>query len=209
MEDFVVNMTDIDALKEYDSNPRDNKRSVDKVADSIKQYGWRVPIVVDENFVILAGHTRYKAAKILGLNTVPVHIAENLSDEQKTAFRIMDNKAQDFSEWDKGLLTEELQKLADSNFDLSMTGFNFDEIEKLTQNILDFAEPEELVTENDFKELTDLQSSNVRMINLFLDKDSEPFFLEMIMSLREKWGIDNTTDAVFEAVSRCHSNENI
>ena len=88
-------------------NPRDNKRSVDKVVESIRSYGWKVPIVVDEDMVILAGHTRLKAAKFLSMSEVPVHIAKDLSEEQKKAFRIMDNKAQDFSEWDKSLLSKE------------------------------------------------------------------------------------------------------
>ena len=87
MNDFEVNMVQIGSIKPYETNPRDNKKSVDKVVDSIKQYGWRVPIVIDENSVILAGHTRYKAAQILGLESVPVHMADNLTDEQKTALR--------------------------------------------------------------------------------------------------------------------------
>ena len=209
MNDFEVNMVQIGSIKPYETNPRDNKKSVDKVVDSIKQYGWRVPIVVDENSVILAGHTRYKAARILGLESVPVHMADNLTDEQKTAFRIMDNKAQDFSEWDKDLLTVELKKLADLDFDMAMTGFSFDEIEKLTQDLLDFEEPQEIITDQEFEKLDDIQSSNVRMVNLFLNQESEPYFQEMIMALRERWSKENLTDAVFEAVQRCYNDENL
>lgn len=209
MNDFEVNMVQIGSIKPYETNPRDNKKSVDKVVDSIKQYGWRVPIVVDENSVILAGHTRYKAAQILGLDSVPVHMADNLTDEQKTAFRIMDNKAQDFSEWDKDLLTVELKKLADLDFDMAMTGFSFDEIEKLTQDLLDFEEPQEIITDQEFEKLDDIQSSNVRMVNLFLNQESEPYFQEMIMALRERWSKENLTDAVFEAVQRCYNDENL
>tara|TARA_R110002012_G_scaffold189332_3_gene356545 strand:+ start:3510 stop:4136 length:627 start_codon:yes stop_codon:yes gene_type:complete len=206
---YEVNMTPTDSLKEYEMNPRDNKRSVDKVVESIRSYGWKVPIVVDEDMVILAGHTRLKAAKFLGMSEVPVHIAKDLSEEQKKAFRIMDNKAQDFSEWDKSLLSKELQALSETDFDLELTGFQFDEIAKLTSDLLDFEEPEEIVSDSDFEELTDIQASNVRMVNLFLNQESEPYFQEMIMSLRERWKKENLTDAVFQAVQIAYNNENL
>ena len=198
-----------DSLKEYDMNPRDNKRSVDKVVESIKNYGWKVPIVVDENMIILAGHTRLKAAKFLDLKEVPVHIAKDLSEEQKKAFRIMDNKAQDFSVWDNELLSKELQALSETDFDLELTGFQFDEIAKLTSDLMNFEEPEEIVSDSDFQELTDIQSSNVRMVNLFLNQDNEPHFQEMIISLRERWKKENLTDVVFHAVQISNDNENL
>ena len=182
---YEINMIHPDSLKEYDMNPRDNKRSVDKVVESIKNYGWKVPIVVDENMIILAGHTRLKAAKFLDLKEVPVHIAKDLSEEQKKAFRIMDNKAQDFSVWDNELLSKELQALSETDFDLELTGFQFDEIAKLTSDLMNFEEPEEIVSDSDFQELTDIQSSNVRMVNLFLNQDNEPHFQEMIISQRK------------------------
>jgi ParB-like chromosome segregation protein Spo0J len=206
---YEVNMVATDSLKEYEMNPRDNKRSVEKVAESIKNYGWKVPIVVDEDMIILAGHTRLKAAKLLELSEIPVHIAKDLSEEQKKAFRIMDNKAQDFSEWDKNLLSKELQALSETDFDLELTGFKFDEIAKITSDLLDFEEPEEIITNSELEQLTDIQASNVRMINLFLNQESEPYFQEMVMSLRERWKKENITDAVFQAVEIAYSNENL
>ena len=81
---YKVEMINVNILKEYENNPRINKNSIEKVADSIRTYGWKVPIVVDEDMIILAGHTRLSAAKLLDIKEVPAHIAKGLTDEQKT-----------------------------------------------------------------------------------------------------------------------------
>ena len=197
----------VEDLQEYPNNPRNNKESIEKVAMSIKEVGWRVPIIVDEDMVILAGHTRLKAAKLLGLEQVPVHKAEGLSEAQKTAFRIMDNKSQDFSEWDNDLLAEEFGKLADQNYDLDQTGFSFEEIEKMTSDMIEFTEPEEIVTDIDTSQFDDLQTSNVRMVNIFLNQETEPKFQDMVAFLREKWSKENLTETVYEAVEKTAKNE--
>lgn len=200
-------MMKVEDLQEYPNNPRNNKESIEKVAMSIKEVGWRVPIIVDEDMVILAGHTRLKAAKLLGLEQVPVHKAEGLSEAQKTAFRIMDNKSQDFSEWDNELLAEEFGKLADQNYDLDQTGFSFEEIEKMTSDMIEFTEPEEIVTDIDTSQFDDLQTSNVRMVNIFLNQETEPKFQDMVAFLREKWSKENLTETVYEAVEKTAKNE--
>ncbi len=197
----------VEDLQEYPNNPRNNKESIEKVAMSIKEVGWRVPIIVDEDMVILAGHTRLKAAKLLGFEQVPVHKAEGLSEAQKTAFRIMDNKSQDFSEWDNDLLAEEFGKLADHNYDLDQTGFSFEEIEKMTSDMIEFTEPEEIVTDIDTSQFDDLQTSNVRMVNIFLNQETEPKFQDMVAFLREKWSKENLTETVYEAVEKTAKNE--
>ena len=102
-----IKNTDINEIKPYDKNPRNNAYSVDKVADSIAEFGFRQPIVVDEDMIVLAGHTRLLASQKLGLTKVPVHIAEGLTNSQKKAYRIMDNKSSEDSEWDKDLLNLE------------------------------------------------------------------------------------------------------
>ena len=206
---YQVLMMKANDLKEYANNPRQNIKAVEKVADSIKTYGWRVPIVIDEDNVILAGHTRLKAAKLLELKEVPVHVAKDLSEEQKTAFRIMDNKSQDFAEWDNHLLGIEFEKLAGGDFDLDMTGFDFKEIEVLTAGMMEFEDPESLVIDEDFEELTDIISSNIRMVQLFLNQETEPVFQEMITQLKTRWGAVNLTEAVYQAVERCSKNENL
>lgn len=103
----------IESLIPYEKNPRKNKKAIEPVKKSIKTYGFRQPIVTDENLVILVGHTRLLAAKELGFKTVPVHIAKDLSEEQKIAYRIADNKTAEFATWDKNLLLMEMKDLGD------------------------------------------------------------------------------------------------
>lgn len=128
----------IDEIKPYENNPRNNLDAVDATANSIKEFGWQQPIVVDKDMVIIAGHTRYLAAKKLGYDTVPVVVASNLSDEQVRAYRLADNKTGELAEWDFKLLDTELQDILDIN----MSDFGFE---------LDISEDEE-VKEDDFDE---------------------------------------------------------
>lgn len=115
-------------LKPYEKNPRKNDRAVEPVANSINEFGFRVPLVIDKDNVIVTGHTRYKAAKKLGMETVPCIKADDLSDEQIKAFRLADNKVGEISEWDTELLDLECADLfADSNIDLELFGFLNDE----------------------------------------------------------------------------------
>lgn len=115
-------------LKEYDNNPRNNDGSIDAVSESIKQFGFKVPIVIDKDNVIIAGHTRLKAARKLDLKTVPCIIADDLSPEKIRAFRLVDNKTAELSTWDFDKLTEELDSISDS-FDFDSFGFDdFDNI---------------------------------------------------------------------------------
>lgn len=102
---------DINSIKPYANNPRKNERAVDVVANSIEQYGFQQPIVVDKDMVIIVGHTRYKAAKKLGLQTIPVSIADNLTQEQVNAYRIMDNRSSENAKWDEDKLIDELKEL--------------------------------------------------------------------------------------------------
>ena len=94
----IVNMKITD-VRPYEKNPRFNDDAVEAVANSIREFGWRAPIVVDKDMVIICGHTRLKAAKKLGLEEVPVHIASDLSPEQIQAYRIADNKTGEIAEW--------------------------------------------------------------------------------------------------------------
>ena len=133
----------IKELIPYDKNPRKNDQSVDKVANSIKEFGFKVPIVVDKNNIIVCGHTRYKAAKKLKLAVVPCVVADDLTDEQIKAYRLADNKVGEDSEWDIDLLGEEL----DGIFDIDMSDFGFDlseeeeEIEVIEDEIPEEVEP--------------------------------------------------------------------
>jgi len=144
----------LDTIIPYARNPRKNDGNVDKVAASIKEFGWRSPIVVDEEMVILAGHTRYKAAKKLGLTEAPVHIAEGLTEAQKKAYRIADNRVAEEAEWDEELLRIELEDLGD--FAL-MTAFDISEIERVLDLMPDVSEQD---CPDDFKEIDEQSMSH-------------------------------------------------
>lgn len=119
-----VQNVSIDSIKPYENNPRDNDGGIDAVANSIKEFGWQQPIVVDNDNVIIVGHTRYKAAKKLGLKEVPVKVATGLTPEQVKAYRLADNKTGELTDWDMSLLDDELSDIAD--IDMSDFGFNLD-----------------------------------------------------------------------------------
>lgn len=106
----------------YEKNPRNNDEAVKYVANSIKEFGFKVPIIIDKDNVIVAGHTRYKASLKLNLEEVPCIIADDLSEEQIRAYRLADNKVSEKSTWDMALLEEELNQILNIN----MEDFDFD-----------------------------------------------------------------------------------
>ena len=123
---MLVKNVKISDIIPYENNPRKNDNAVEYVANSIKEFGFQVPIVIDKDNVIVAGHTRYKAAKKLKLKNVPVVIAENLTPEQIKAFRIADNKTAEKAEWDITKLADEIKGL---NIDLLLFGFEEHELD--------------------------------------------------------------------------------
>lgn len=142
-----MNITEkpVEELIPYINNPRNNDNAVDAVASSIAEFGFKVPIVIDKNNIIVSGHTRLKAAKKLGLKTVPVVIADDLTDAQIKAFRLADNKVSEAAGWDFALLDLELEELAEMDFDMKDFGFDVDSIlsdEDLDRFFTD-AEPKE------------------------------------------------------------------
>jgi DNA modification methylase len=130
----------IEQLIPYARNPRRNDDALATVAASLTEFGWRQPIVVDEQMVIVAGHTRYLAAKRLGMAQVPVHVAHGLSPAQLKAYRLMDNCSHENAEWDDPLLKLELQDLKLAEFDLELTGFDEQELDKLLADALSGAD---------------------------------------------------------------------
>ena len=125
MNIIVKKITDV---KPYEKNPRRNDDAVQYVAESLKQFGWKQPIVIDRNNIVVAGHTRLKAAKKLGYKEVPCIVADDLTDDQVKAYRLADNKVSEAAEWDWELLDEELDGLFD--FDMTVFGFEFEEAEE-------------------------------------------------------------------------------
>ncbi len=133
----------LERLIPYARNPRKNESAVATVAASLKEFGWRQPIVVDEEMVILAGHTRLEAARQLGLSTAPVHVARGLTPAQARAYRLMDNRASENAEWDEALLGLELGDLQGDGFDLGLTGFDDAELNRLLAALGDEADARE------------------------------------------------------------------
>lgn len=164
----------ISKLKPYENNPRMNDMGVEAVANSISEFGFRVPIVVDKNYVIITGHTRLKAAQKLGMETVPVIVADDLTEDQARAFRIADNRTSDMSIWDNKLLLEELGALEDSGL---YTGFDWDGIDEL--KILD---------EKDTSPMADIQYG---IMYELVCRSMDPDKIDRIKQLWEDMGGDD------------------
>ena len=130
----------IGELKPYENNPRFNDEAVEYVKNSIKEFGFKVPIVLDKNNVIVAGHTRYKASLELGLKEVPCIVADDLTEEQVKAFRLADNKVSEQASWNFDLLDEELENILNIN----MEEFNFFKMSDLDINDEDFLQNTEI-----------------------------------------------------------------
>lgn len=133
----VVMMKTSDLI-DYKNNPRKNDKAVEAVANSINSFGFKVPVIIDKNNVLVCGHTRVKAAKKLGIEEIPVIIADDLNEDQIKAFRIADNKTAELADWDMDKLAEELKLI-----EMDMEQFGFDDLEKLLDRD---------VLEDDFKE---------------------------------------------------------
>jgi ParB-like chromosome segregation protein Spo0J len=122
-------------LKPYDNNPRHNVKAIKPVKESILKFGFKVPIVIDKNNVIVCGHTRFYASKEIGLETVPCIVADDLTQKQIDAFRLVDNRTAEFADWNFDKLAEELSELQD--FNLSSFGF-----ENLSNELENYESPE-------------------------------------------------------------------
>ena len=130
-----IELMPVDQVLPYARNPRINAHAVEKVAASIKEFGFRQPIVVDGEMVIVVGHVRYEAAKRLGLKKVPVHVATDLTPEQIKAYRITDNRVGEESEWDKALLQLEIVELEEAAFSADLLGFNDEELRDIKASV--------------------------------------------------------------------------
>lgn len=133
----AIEYRNVDALKAYVNNPRINDHTVPELMESIKKFGFLVPILIDGNSVIVAGHTRHKAAMQLGMNEVPVVVVDGLSEEQINAFRLIDNKVGEKSKWDFDKLVGEIGLLVDSGIELTQLGWSQAEIDCLVDTVDD------------------------------------------------------------------------
>lgn len=157
----------IEELIDYENNPRHNEAAIGKVAASIEAFGFKVPIVIDKDNVIIAGHTRRKAAERLGLQTVPCIIADDLTEEQVKAFRLADNKTSEFAEWDFEKLNEELAELRDMDFDMLAFGFAVEMKEEFDERDLDDdVKKENVIVSINCNNVNDYESIKERLQNL-------------------------------------------
>tara|TARA_A100001515_G_scaffold122522_1_gene106033 strand:+ start:84 stop:677 length:594 start_codon:yes stop_codon:yes gene_type:complete len=183
----------IDDLIPYHNNPRKNQ-AIDKVASSIKEYGFQQPIVVDKDMVVIVGHTRLLGAKKLGLKEVPIVVAD-LGEAKAKAYRLADNRVNEDSMWDNNLLQNELNQLLDFEIDLNLTGFTNEELDSIFSK-------EEIEITDPISELDDENRSlnDVKMIQLFYDPESEQTFRKIIDRVKNKYSLDNISDAVLKCV---------
>ena len=149
-----IETVSIEKIIPYARNPRNNEHAVAKVAGSIKEFGWQQPIVVDKDYVIVAGHTRLLAAQQLGMKEIPIKIADDLTPAQIKAFRLADNRTHEESEWIDDLLAIELIEIRDMGYDLEITGFDPDELDKLLSGDSDGLTDEDAVPEVEEKVIT-------------------------------------------------------
>ena len=162
-----IETIDINKILPYINNPRKNL-NIDKVASSIKEFGFQQPIVVDKEFVIIVGHTRFEAAKKLGIEKVPVQIAD-LTKNQTKAYRIADNRLNQDANWDTKLLNLEFNDLLSENFDLDTLGFSNDELD----NLLLKTDEESDVDLNEDIESQEERINDVKMVQLFFNPEND------------------------------------
>ena len=143
-KEYQIEIRDISSIRPYEKNPRQNDDAVDAVAASLQAFGFKQPVVVDKDGVVIVGHTRLKAAIKLGLKKIPVHVATDLTPEQVKAYRIADNQTATLSDWDLDILPIELAELQDAGFDMDLLAFDEDELAKLLKT-----EPTEGLTDDD------------------------------------------------------------
>ena len=135
--EFTVRWVPINKLKRYSNNPRTNADAVKAVRRSLDEFGWRQPLVVDKNYVIVVGDTRYQAAQLRGDAQVPVHIATDLTPDQARAYRIADNRVGEIADWNQIKLISEIAELTAANFNLNALGFSQEEIDRFIKTEAD------------------------------------------------------------------------
>ena len=174
MEIIYKNIKD---LKPYEKNPRRNNEAVKYVAKSIENFGFKVPVIIDKDGVIVCGHTRYKASKKLGYNEIPCIIADDLTEEQIKAFRLADNKVSEKADWDFDLLSDEIDDIIDINMD--DFGFEFIDYEK---NKID--------TQKKVESILNLQKANFKGVGEYDIPELEPIYEYEIGDIKEWIGFN-------------------
>lgn len=185
----------IEELKPYENNPRKNEKAIEFVANSIKEFGFKVPLVIEKDGTIVTGHTRYQACKRLGIDEVPCIVADDLTPKQIKAFRIADNKTNDMAEWDDDLLSIELKDILD---DIDMTDFGFGEFELsiLTEDMEAEKYDEDLIKE--YSNNSDNFLVNKRAIITYKTEEQEQWLKELLKEENEELKVVYTAEELME-----------
>ena len=185
---------DINSIKPYKNNPREiSNDSVQKVMKSIKEFGNNQPIVVDQDNIIVVGHTRWKALKQLGKKKAYI-VKKDFTKNNAIAYRIMDNRSGEESKWANKLLTKELEILKNEDFNLDLTGFESIEIDN-------FLLKDDLIIDTNIENAEYGGAINdIKMIQLFYNPENETKFRTCVEKISKKYKIDNISDAVLEAL---------
>ena len=196
-----IEEVNIEEIKPYKNNPREiPMESVQKVMNSIREFGNNQPIVVDKDNIIVVGHTRWKALKQLGEKKAYI-VKKDFTKNNAMAYRIMDNRSGEESKWENKLLAEELNILKDSAFNLDFTGFNLTELENLSKDKLLNFKANDKIEDFNVEFPADMEVSHVKMVQLFLNTDTEKNFRLWVSELQKKLGTDNLTDTVYKIVN--------
>lgn len=174
MKEMKVILKNIEDIIPYENNPRNNDEAVEYVANSIKEFGFKVPIIIDKDNIIVSGHTRFKASKKLGLKEVPVIIADDLTEEQIKAFRIADNKTGEKAGWDLDKLKIEL---GDLDFDMTDFGFGDFELSMLTEDMEPEPYDEDIIDE--YSEHSEENLASKRVIITYSTEAEEEFLKKL------------------------------
>ena len=190
-----VELMSIEKLVPYARNPRITAHDVDKVAASIKEFGFRQPIVVDSEMVIIVGHVRYQAAQKLGLKKVPVHVMEGATPEQVKAYRIADNRTGEEAEWDRELLQLEINELDTGDFDKSVLGFNEEELNSLRLSLESLQDGIEGDEDGELEEAD--TKATIGPYTFVIERGQ---YLEWMEQIRQRVGFDK--EAIVEELKR-------
>ena len=195
-----IELLALDALTPYDKNARLHTRSqIEKIAKSIAAFGFNNPILIDSDQGIIAGHGRLEAAKFLGLESVPVIRLDHLSDKERRAYILADNRLADLSQWDEELLGQEVAALQEAALDLDAMGWTEDELEALVAG-LDDIEP----TEDDLSSIADESEPETKSFRFEFDVTDHAELSEMLDTLRRRYKLDDAAETFEHLVRGAH-----
>lgn len=202
MGKLKVEYRNVADLNPYANNPRLNDGAVDAVAASIKEFGFKVPIVVDSDGVIVTGHTRVKAAEKLGLELVPVIVASDLSPEQVKAFRLADNKTSELAEWDMGKLDIELGEI--ENIDMNDFGFNID-LPELEDSTIGIDDSYEDTGDGEDAHMDGSRGYSITYEIAFNDENEQAEWYAFLRELKQKYpNVDTISERILKVVRWWH-----